>query len=71
MPGLPFEGERTLAQPRGMLVCTGYVPASRHAPIEAGSVLYAVAMAEGPVGLVVTQDKGVRVVEDHGVLVLQ
>ena len=69
--GLAFEGERALAELGGLLVGAGDVAAAGDAAVEAGRVPHPVAVAEGPVALVVAEHEGVRVVVDHGVLVLQ
>ena len=69
--GVVLEDARAVAELGGLLVGAGDVAAAGDAVVEAGGVLDPVAVAEGPVSLVVAEQEGVRVVVDHGVLVRQ
>src|SRR5689334_5100369 len=65
-----LEGERAVAERGGLLAGAGDVAAAGDAPVEAGRVPPPVAVAQGPVPLVMTQDERMRVAVNHCVLVL-
>ena len=69
--GLVLQGERAVTELGGLLVGAGDVAAAGDAVVQAGGVLDSLAVAEGPVPLVVAEHEGMRVVIDHGVLVRQ